>query len=603
MRGLTRRWRRRHPENAPAASTDPRLLVRVLAARQLDGPDAEAFLDPSLLRLTDPSAIRDIDRAAQRLLEAIDARQRIVIYGDYDVDGITATAILRRMLASIAPDADVETYIPHRVEEGYGLNEQAIRKLADEGAAVIVSVDCGVTAREPARAAREVGVDLIITDHHNPPEDPAELPDAFAIVHPRLGNDDGEELCGAGVAYKLAWRLATLSAGDQRARPAQREVLVELLALASLGTIADMVPLIGDNRIIARHGLSRCRSSSIVGLRALVASARLDGSGIDAESVGFRLAPRLNACGRLAHSRDAVELLLTDDEDRAIEIAAELCRLNDERRATEKSITEHALALAIEHGLDTDDRRAVVLAHEDWHPGVVGIVCSRVVEKLRRPTLLLQRKTTDAGEVCSGSGRSIEGFNLHAALSDCAEHLVKFGGHDAAAGLTLAAENFEAFREAFIERVNAELSPEDLITTTDYDTDATIDEITLENTVALGRLGPFGAGNPKIRLRLVNARLAEDPRPMGADGKHIDLRLEDADRRSPRVLRACAWNWSEHVTGLRRGVPVEALIAPKINEWRGRRTCEAELIDVAPRHADAPIVVVSRNAQSVGAAT
>ncbi len=360
------------------------LASRVLTARGLMNETASAFLEPSLRSLHDPSLLPDLDRAAERILEAVASNQTIAVYGDYDVDGVSATAILVRTLRAIAPAARVLTYIPHRIDEGYGLNADAIRSLAGEGARVIVSVDCGITATGPALAAREVGVDLIITDHHNGAEREEDLPRAFAIVHPRRPGSAYPfgDLCGAGVAYKLAWRLCTMHAGSALLPADLRELLVELLSLAALGVIADVVPLRGENRVLARHGLSRIKASPFIGLRALVKASGLDGERIDTEGVGFSLAPRLNACGRLGHAREALELMLTEDAVRAAEIARALTKLNDERRGVERRIAEEALEMARACGMAGPDRRAVVLAHEDWHAGVVGIVCSRLVEKL-----------------------------------------------------------------------------------------------------------------------------------------------------------------------------------------------------------------------------
>ena len=264
-RGLTRAW-----SAAGAPDPDRPLLERVLSVRNLDGPDRDAFLNPALSALHDPSLIPDLDKGARRLLDALAAREPIAIYGDYDVDGVTATAILFHTLRAIDPDADIRTYVPHRLEEGYGLNADAVRSLAAEGARVIVSVDCGVTAIEPARVARETGADLIITDHHNPPAPGDPLPDAFALIHPRAPGSayPFADLCGAGVAYKLAWRLATMHCGTDRVSPDLRQTLIDMLAPCALGVIADVVPLVGENRVIARYGLSMVKRSSLVGLRA-----------------------------------------------------------------------------------------------------------------------------------------------------------------------------------------------------------------------------------------------------------------------------------------------------------------------------------------------
>ncbi len=536
---------------------------------------ARAFCDPSLRDLEEPSRLHDLDRSATRLLAAARAGEPIVIYGDYDVDGVSAATILHRALREIAPDAPVSIYIPHRLDEGYGLSEQAIARLADEDARVIVSVDCGVTAIGPARIARARGVDLIITDHHEPPTVDEGLPDAFAIVHPRhpAGDYPFAELCGAAVAFKLAWRLATMARGGERVSEAMRETLLDLLALAALGTVADVVPLVGENRIIARFGLARMKSTAIVGLNALISAAELDGERISAEHVGFALGPRLNACGRLGHAREAAELLMTDDAPRAEEIADQLTSSNDERRRVERAIFEEAAERAEAAGMTQDDRRAIVLADEQWHPGVVGIVCSRLAERFARPAILLQR----ANGICQGSGRSVDEVDLHAALAACADHLDRFGGHRMAAGLALPSASLEPFTDAFTERVNACLPVESLVPSLAYDCDADLAELTPAAVDRLEALAPHGRGNPPPTLRLRRVRLAQAD-PLGARGRHAQLRIEG----DGAALRVVAWRWGERLNELPRGRAVDVLVRPKINEWRGRRRVEAELADLAP---------------------
>ena len=580
MRGLTRNWV--IPTTAPvvvdagASCVEP-LVARVLAARGLADPDiAREFLEPSLNRLHDPSLIPDLDRAAERLLAAAKAGgrggQSIVIYGDYDVDGITATAILYHTLRTIAPDARISTYVPHRVDEGYGINTDAIRKLAEKGAQVIVSVDCGITAIEPAKVARQLGVDLIITDHHNPPESIEQLPPAYAVVHPRRPGSvyPFGELCGAGVAYKLAWRLATMHCGASRVGDELRSLLIELLALAALGTIADVVPLIGENRILATFGLRRIKHSPLPGLRALIEASGLAGDNIDAERVGFSLGPRLNACGRMGHAKDAVELFTTADEQRAVEIAAGLTRLNDERRAVTGEIFSQAVEMAEAAGMIGADRRAIVLAGEEWHTGVLGIVCSRLVDRFARPVILMQRQD----EICTGSGRSIDGYSLYAALEACEPLLVTFGGHDMAAGLKLRTCDLDTFTGAMIDHANARLTPNDLVRRVSIDCDATLAEL---NPIAVGqleRLAPFGRGNPSVhvRVRSVTVTKAEQ---FGARGGHLSLRVRQNTRQEMRLV---AWRWGEHRASIPVGSSADIVVRPKVSTWNGR--IEPELLDI-----------------------
>ncbi len=573
-----RAWNKRWTGRLTGRSQLP-LVERVLLARGVSGPDAETFLNPKLSHLHEASLMPGLDRAAERLLDAAKQGEAIVIYGDYDVDGVSATAILFHTLRTIAPDANVRTYVPHRLDEGYGLNPQSIAELCASGARVIVSVDCGITAVGPAKVAKDAGVDLIITDHHNFAAAEVGFPDAYALVHPRLASAAPYpfgELCGAGVAFKLAWRLMTLAggAGSQRLSEVWRLRLLDMLALASMGVIADIVPLVGENRVMARFGLSRLRSVDIEGLKALVEASNLDGEKIREEDVGFKLGPRLNACGRMGHAKEAVELLTTATGARAIELAQQLSRQNEARRSLEKEIFEHACDLAQREGMTSDDRRAIVLAHHDWHPGVVGIVCSRLVEKFCRPAILMR----DHESTCHGSGRSVEGVSLHAALTDCRSHLTQFGGHDMAAGLKLDSARLAEFQAAFIDAINARLPVSELVAKAHYDTGASLDEVTVENVQRLEALAPFGRDNPSVRLRLVGATVAQRPTLMGKQNQHLSF---VASSPKGRMVRCVSWNAGAWVERLRPGMRVELFATPRINEWNGRRSAELEVVDIA----------------------
>ena len=445
---------------------------------------------------------------------------------------------------------------------------------------MIVSVDCGITACESALVAKRLGVDLIITDHHNPPATAAEMPQAFAAVHPRAPGSAYPfgELCGAGVAYKLAWRLVTMSEGSARVSKRLRELLLHLLALAALGSIADIVPLVGENRIIARFGLGRLKQSPIAGLRALIDASGLDGADIDAERVAFTLAPRLNACGRLGHARDAVRMLTEASYDEAFSIADELNGQNAARRKIEEAIVDQAAEMAEAAGMTGPDRRAIVLAGAGWHPGVVGIACSRLVERYCRPTILLD----DDGEACHGSGRSVKGVNLHAVLGHCAHLLERWGGHDMAAGLSLKRGNLAAFQDALIGQVNGVLGEADLVRTLGYDCEATLDELTVSSVAELTAMGPFGAGNPSVRLRIRDLTIAEAPRQVGKQGKHLQLRV----RGHGRLLKCIGWRWGEHAGDLAAGMPVEILARPMLSAWGGATSVEAEMHDLCIRRLD-----------------
>lgn len=586
--GLTKLWLCRAA--TPAAIHEP-LLLRLLRARGLTSPEeVSAFLDPKLTGLHNPSLIPDLDRAAERLLTAIQTQERIVIYGDYDVDGITATSILYHIIKAIDSKANVQSYIPHRLDEGYGLNAEAISEIADQGPCLIISVDCGITAVAPAAIAKARGIDLIITDHHNPPESIDQLPDAYAVVHPRRPDSTYPygELCGAAVAYKLAWRLCTLHCNTQRVNDSLRGMLIELLSYCSLGIIADIVPLRDENRIITRHGLSRIKNAPFPGLRALIIASGLDGEKVNTEDVGFKLAPRLNACGRMGHAREAVELLTTATGARATEIADHLTKQNDQRRAVERAIFDSACKMAVEQGMTSDDRRAIVLSHPDWHAGVVGIVCSRLVERFHRPTILLSR--TDAH--LHGSARSIEGFNLHAGLVACHSHLIKYGGHDMAAGMQLHADAFPAFVESFTAYCNEQLTPRHLIGRASYDCDVDIRELTLPNVKSLAQLGPFGRDNPSPCLRLRNVKVISRPNTFGSGNDHIRFLVSQATPAvqgaapphtpppPPPALPILAWKWARHINSIRVGQICDLLIKPHISTF-GNAHVECELVDIA----------------------
>jgi len=594
QQGLTRRWRR--PQGAAPASCgeagprlDPRfdapleegratenvadpqhaptLLARLLAARGIHDPDSiRRFCEPKLSDLHDPGLLPGIDVAVARVALAIERREKIAIYGDYDVDGITATAILFHVIRVAAPDLALRCYVPHRLDEGYGLNGEALRQLASEGITLVVSVDCGVTAVGPAAVAREIGLDLVITDHHHPPADGQALPDAVAIVHPGLSgsNYPFRDLCGAGVAYKVAWRLATTLCGSERVSEAFRRVLLDMLPLVALGTIADVVPLIDENRVLVTAGLRAIKESTIPGLRALISESGLAGEKIDSQKVGFVLAPRLNACGRLGHAADAVRLLTDAPADESATIAAELASLNRARQETEASIVAEACELVLQSGQDSPEHRVIVLAHEAWHPGVVGIVCSRLVERFGRPTILLQQQ----GEFCKGSARSIEGYSILEGLTACAGHLTTFGGHAAAAGLALPTAALEAFRTALVAHANSRIAPESLVAEIRIDCAATLDELDPRAVHEIARLSPFGRGNPRPSILLRDLVVAGEPRILKE--KHLKLQL--ADPRHPRGnhLEVIWWNGAVHAPRLSRGTRVHAVIEPQLSSYSGR---------------------------------
>lgn len=583
IKGHFKRWQIAgdHPEaEALAGKLGIHPLVgQVLCRRGLTDPqEAARFFKPKLTDLHDPALLPGCDRAARRLIHALNENEPIVIYGDYDVDGITASAILYHTLKTLKPQATPRLYVPHRIEEGYGLNSSAIEKLADEGAKVIITVDCGITALESARIALEKGVDLIITDHHEFQE---ELPGAHALVHPRIGHAaNGEQgadypfghLCGAGVAYKLAWQLCRVWCGGERVSRNLSELLVNLLPLAALGTVADVSSLTGENRTLVQHGLKRVKHTPFVGLNALIDASNLRDEKIDAFHVGFRLGPRLNACGRLDHADQAVRLLTNADETEARKIASELNRHNMERQRQEKEIFAQALDRARAMGFDQPEVRGIVLAQEGWHAGVVGIVCSRLVEELGRPTILLSVNDGAA----HGSGRSIPGFDLHEAITACSEGLTSFGGHAMAAGMKMPLEGVDRFRRAFIEYTSRKISIDDLAPLLILDGQAQLDHLSLDVHDHLEHLAPFGHSNPSPIFLLQNITVSQ-PRAIGAGGKHLSFFA----RQETQLVRCIAWGMGEMAAKIPAGSKVHLAAHLKRNEFRGEAKLELEVKDLA----------------------
>ncbi len=556
------------------------LLNRVLTVRGLaDSSQVDGFLTPSMADTHDPGLLPGIDAAAARLVEAVRNDEPIVIYGDYDVDGITATSILWHVIRTVAPAAQLRSYVPHRLEEGYGLNAEALRSLADEGAAVVVTVDCGITAIEEAELAGELNLDLIITDHHTPATDDGgivHLPAAHSIVHPGVPGSDypTNDLCGAGVAFKLACRFARTWCGSERVSTALQHVLTDSLSLVALGTIADVMPLTGENRVLAGLGLRRIRSTKLAGLQALIEASGLAGEDIDTEGVGFRLAPRLNAAGRMGHAADAVELLTEADGARAEHIATALCSFNDDRQRTEREILDQAVEMARAAGMTDPGRRIIVLAHPDWHAGVLGIVCSRLVERFGRPAILMQ----EVDGLCRGSARSIDGYSIHDGLTACREHLVGYGGHAAAAGLSLDATQLPVFTDAITSHANEAITREDLVPWLVVDADAVLAEIEAGPVEQLDRMAPFGRGNARPRFRIRDLRITEI-KPMGRDNSHLSLRLAGDGGRG---VRAVWWKQGERADALADGMRVDVVARANLNRWRNNVTAELEILDLAP---------------------
>ncbi len=487
-----------------------------------------------------PSAFAGMDAAVALIRAAIAAGERITVHGDFDVDGVCATSVTVSTLRALGAECD--WFIPDRMADGYGLSAANVEKLAARGTKLLVTVDCGITAVEEVRLAQELGMAMLVTDHHQQAE---ALPDC-AILHPEVSGYPFESLCGTAVAWKLACAL----------RDGEAEEDLDLVALA---TVADVVPLVGENRSLVKRGLAEIRRAQRPGLRALMAAAKCEPSQLDESDLGFRLAPRINAAGRLYRADAGVELMLTEDEGRAEEIAIELSRANAERRATEREVDTAAEAALRELPEELRGAPGFVVAGEGWHPGVVGIVASRLVERHHRPVVVISLDDEGAGR---GSGRSIPGFDLLAALEACAEHLDSFGGHRAAAGLSLRAENVAAFREAFAAHASAALGPEDLRRTERIDAMVGGVGLGLDLAEELRQLAPFGMGNPGVRLMVPQARVS-DVRTMGAEGKHARFSLHSGAHRALGVA------FGRSSLGVEPEDAVDAAVRLEVNHWNG----------------------------------
>ena len=556
----------------------PAVVAQLLVGRGIDCPQAARdFLDAKLSGLRDPEQLPGAVEAAEILHQAMAAKKRIIVYGDYDADGMTATAILLGCLKLLGANADY--YVPNRIDEGYGLNHEAIRALALEGAQVVVTVDCGIASAAEAETAAECGLTLIITDHHQPGE---RLPRAAAIVHPGLPGSTYPfaGLCGAAVALKLAWALCQRASEAKRVSESMRNYLMRAVGLAAVGTVADVVPLVDENRVLVRHGLNCLRHWTVPGLKALEHVTGLDKKpALSCEDIGFTIAPRLNAAGRLGQAQLAIELLTTESPQRAMQLAEFVHQLNDQRQTLERSIFKSANKQlgdnAGHHG-----RPAIVLSDRDWHPGVIGIVAGRLAEKHHCPVVLIALDPLGV-KPGVGSGRSVPGFNLHEALAACGEHLASHGGHQAAAGLTIDEKAVDAFRIDFCAYTEQAISEEDRVAELFVDAESPFAALTQQTVRQIESLAPFGNGNKRPVLCTTGVRLAEPPRCIGTNGQHLSLRFEQHGV----TIRAVAFgggDWEQEL------VAVDGLLAvafqPVINHFRGRHTVEMHLSDWRPQN-------------------
>jgi single-stranded-DNA-specific exonuclease len=538
-----------------------------LVRRGYNTPDlARAFLAAD--ETHPPSAFGGIEPIVEQVRTAIEAGARITVHGDFDVDGVCATSVMVSTLRELGADCD--WLIPDRIKDGYGVNAANVERLAGRGTKLLITVDCGITAVEQVRLARELGIETIVTDHH---QAGAELPDC-PILHPEISEYPFPSLCGTAVAWKLASALRESGGEDD-------------LDLVALATVADVVPLIGENRSLVRRGLAEIRRGRRPGLRALIAAAKCEPTRIDEGDLAFKLAPRINAAGRLYRADAGVELMLSDDEGRAEQIAIELSRANSERRATEREVDSGAETAVRALSEELREAPGYVLAGAGWHPGVVGIVASRLVERHHRPVVVVSLDEEGMGR---GSGRSIPGFELLAALEACSEHLESFGGHRAAAGLSLRAENLEAFREAFAAHARERLRPEDLLRTERIDAMVGGVGLGLDLAEELGKLAPFGMGNPGVRLMVPSARVS-DVRTMGQEGKHARFSLHSGSHRALGVA------FGRSSLGVEDDESVDAAVRLEVNHWNGSVEPRVVLRELYPLEDKIPAAVVPHSCE------
>ncbi|MBE6963873.1 MAG: single-stranded-DNA-specific exonuclease RecJ [Ruminococcaceae bacterium] len=556
----------------------PYLLALTLAARGISAPEAAAeFLEQERSLTISPMLMRDMDKAVARIQRAIADGETIAVFGDYDVDGITSTVLLMDYLKNCG--ARCLRYIPRRIEDGYGLSREAIQGLHDQGATLMITVDCGITGNEEVAFANSLGMDVVVTDHHECKE---QLPDAVAVVDPHRSDCPYpfKHLAGVGVALKLVLALG----GENR----EGALFARYCTLAAIGTIADVMRMEGENRTIVSCGLEALSHTDFVGVHALLKEAGLLGKPITSIQIGFVLSPRINAAGRMGAADLAADLLETDDPARAEELARELCELNRERQAVEAAICADAISQIDK--LRAEERSALVLSSEDWHQGVVGIVASRLSEKYSCPSFMIHLKD-GAGK---GSCRSYGGLNLFAALESCSDLLEGFGGHELAAGFTIAESNIDAFRTRMNRYVRSATGGELPVSSLEVDAAITCPgEVTLDQVEALEHLEPYGAGNPRPVFALLGAT-AESIQTVG-QGRHLKLRLTKGTCRFDAIF----FSVTEEECGITPGMRVDAAFYLQANTFRGNTTLQMQLVDIRPsltpsRHQAEALALLNR---------
>ncbi len=537
----------------------PEPVCQLLVARGYGDPEAaKRFLRPRLEHLAPPDALFDLDRAVDRIASAVRAQETIFVHGDYDVDGMSSTALMVRVLRGLGA-GHVVAFVPNRLTDGYDLGTAGVQAAQRAGATLVITCDCGTSARDAVSMLNASGIDVIITDHHLPG---SALPEAYAVCNPRRAEcrSPDKDLAAVGVAYKIALALCDAFGVS----PALAHQQLDLVALA---TIADVAPLRGENRVMVRYGLKLLAETTHPGLRALMRSSGLDGKPLTAGRVGFVLAPRLNAAGRLADATLGLKLLLCEREDEANVIARELEELNRSRQELDRAVLDDAMRQVEAPGMR--DRYAHVLSREGWHAGVIGIVASRIVEQTARPAVLV---AVDHG-IGKGSGRSISAFDLHGALGECAGHFQRFGGHRAAAGLTMDARHLPAFVEQFDAVARTRLSADDLVPQLRVDLDVSLGMVGDELEKLVRHFEPFGVGNPAPVFRAAGVRMSGAPRKIGADGLRLSLEMPDGG------IDGIGWGMAPRAHLLHVSRPLELAFRLERDEYRGLSRLQLRVAD------------------------
>ena len=521
-----------------------------------DDKEIEKFLKPKRTDFYNPFFMPDMEKAVSRITKALKNNENITIFGDYDADGITSTTILKRFFHDINKECNV--YIPNRLNEGYGLNKNAIKKLSEDGTNLIITVDCGITAIEETKYAKELGIDIVITDHHESGE---EIPDAEAVVDCKRKDNKYpfRELAGCGVAFKLTQALCkNLELNENQA--------LKYLDIACVGTISDVVPLVDENRVIVKLGMLLLKQTKNLGLKQIINNAHF--KEFNSMSVAFGITPRINACGRLGHQGEALELFTTDNQEKATELAKKMDEYNIQRQLEEKRIYDEAITLLQEEAQTNGITNCIVLGHENWNPGVIGIVSSRITEKFYKPSILVCFDK----DIAKGSGRSIEGFDLHKALMKCDKYLTNYGGHSLAAGLSLNTKDFEKFKNMINEYAEKNIKDEDLIPTINIDLKLEDSQLNIEDVEELKLLEPFGQSNEEPIFMITNLKVVSIKTL--SDGKHLKLYLKNQN-----YLDAIGFNLGERANELKIGDTIDIVGNLNINDFNNTKKVQMLLKD------------------------